>query len=115
MDLKVDKNILTSLAISGSRYDQETIVLPSWLDEFAFDPDSAQRIANLIQNYPLSLKDCADIIETVASWCDMYTTGTCLEYLKIFMDVLINGNQQENGLVLHLLRKHNEGKRNNKT
>lgn len=46
--------------------------------EFEFDPDSAQRIADVIEKHPISLQHCADILEAVAPLCTMLTTGGCL-------------------------------------
>lgn len=50
--------------------------------EFRFDPDSAQRILKAMQNYPICLKDCADIIETVAPLCGLFTKDGFLKRLE---------------------------------
>lgn len=49
-----------------------------WRKEFEFDCDSAQRITDVIEEHPMSLKHCADILEAVAPICTMLTTGGCL-------------------------------------
>lgn len=41
--------------------------------EFEFDKASADRISKIVQMYPMSLSDCADILETVAPLCTMFT------------------------------------------
>ena len=43
------------------------------MNEFEFDKENADRIANVVQMYPMSLSDCADILETVAPLCAMWT------------------------------------------
>lgn len=51
-------------------------------DEFQFDPDSAQRILNAMREYPICLKDCADIIEALAPWCGAFTKDGFLKKLE---------------------------------
>ena len=50
--------------------------------EFQFDPDSAQRILKAMHEYPICLKDCADIIEAVAPLCGLFTKDEFLKKLE---------------------------------
>lgn len=43
------------------------------MNEFEFDKAYADRITKIVQMYPMSLSDCADILETVAPLCAMWT------------------------------------------
>lgn len=43
------------------------------MDEFEFDKESANRIANVVQMYPISLQDCANVLEAVAPFCATWT------------------------------------------
>lgn len=45
-----------------------------WREEIEFDSTSMKRIINVIDNYPMSLHDCARIIESVALLCQAKTT-----------------------------------------
>lgn len=43
------------------------------MDEFEFDKASADRIAKIVQMYPMSLLDCANVLEVVAPLCAVWT------------------------------------------
>lgn len=47
-------------------------------NECEFDPKSAQRIANVIEWHPMSLRNCADILEFIAPLCTIFTTDGCI-------------------------------------
>jgi len=55
---------------------------PNYMDEFSFDEESAKRIANVIWNYPMSLEDCADVLEQIAPLCEIYTTKGFIQKLR---------------------------------
>lgn len=48
---------------------------------FESDPDSTNRIINTLYYHPLSLKDCADILEIIAPLCTLYTKEGFLHHL----------------------------------
>mgnify|MGYP007007367267 CR=1 FL=1 len=43
--------------------------MKQWLKEAKFDTQSMERIVSVINHYPMSLCDCANIIEAVAPLC----------------------------------------------
>ena len=53
------------------------------MTEFEFDKASADRIEKVVQNYPMSLKDCADVLEFIAPLCTIYTAEGFINRLKI--------------------------------
>ncbi len=58
------------------------------MSEFDFDKQSADRIEKVINNYPMNLKSCADILELVAPLCKFWTAEGLLYYIKqSFSDV----------------------------
>lgn len=44
-----------------------------YLKEFQFDPESSARIAQVIKDHPMSLKDVADLLEMIAPLATLYT------------------------------------------
>ena len=63
------------------------------LCEFAFDPESADRIARAIELYPLTLKGCAEIIEVVAPLCNLVGEDGATAYIRRFVDRRIGMEQ----------------------
>ena len=63
-----------------------------WRKEFELDPDSAQRIANVIEGNPMSLEHCADILEAVAPLCTSLTTEGFLRRMEALYGDLLSGN-----------------------
>ncbi len=65
------------------------------MSESDFDKQSADRIEKVINNYPMSLETCADILELVAPLCEFWTAEGLQQHIKqSFSDVYnsINGN-----------------------
>lgn len=58
------------------------------MTEFEFDKSSADRIEKVVQNYPMSLEQCADVLEFVAPLCTVFTTEGFINKLKIFFGEL---------------------------
>ena len=55
-----------------------------WREEVEFDPESMKRIVNVIDHYPISLQDCARIIEAAALLCRHKTpNGVITELNKL--------------------------------
>lgn len=52
-----------------------------WREEVEFDPESMKRIVNVIDRYPMSLHDCADVIEFIAPLCRYFTTNGAINKL----------------------------------
>lgn len=42
-----------------------------WIAEYKFDEDSGDRIIRVLDNNPVSLSRCADILEAVATLCEI--------------------------------------------
>lgn len=53
------------------------------LKEFTFDPPAAQRIAQVVEQYPMSLENCADVLEAVAPYCALFTTDGFIQRLRM--------------------------------
>lgn len=53
-----------------------------WRKEFEFDSGSAQRIADVIEEYPMSLQHCAEILELAAPLCTLLTESGFVGKLK---------------------------------
>lgn len=61
-----------------------------WKEEAEFDPESMKRIVNVIDHYPMSLHDCARIIESVALLCqDKTVDGVIIELDKLTQHLCI--------------------------
>jgi len=59
----------------------------SYLDEFTFDPEAAQRIANVVRLNAMSMEDCANVLEAVAPYCTELTTqGFLYRLTTILLD-----------------------------
>lgn len=55
-----------------------------WREEIEIDPKSMERIVNVIDHYPMSLCDCAKIIEASALLCRHKTpNGVIAELNKL--------------------------------
>lgn len=54
------------------------------LQEFAFDYESARRIAECIERYPMSLQNAADIVCAAAPICEMFTADKVVQLLSEF-------------------------------
>ncbi len=67
--------------------------------KFEFDPDSAQRIADVIEKHPMSLKHCADILEAVAPLCTALTTGGFLRRMGAIESDLLGGKDNESRVI----------------
>lgn len=50
-----------------------TIPINTVMQEFRFDPEASARIAAVVQNYPMSLADCAELLEWAAPLCRLLT------------------------------------------
>lgn len=53
-----------------------------WMKEFEFDPEASNRIAKVIYQHPLSLRDCADILEIAAPICTVMTASGFKKFLN---------------------------------
>ena len=53
-----------------------------WRKEFEFDPVSAQRIADVVEQHPMSLQHCADILEIAAPLCTLLTARGLMGKLR---------------------------------
>lgn len=51
-------------------------------DEFYLDPEAADRISKVVEENPMCLSDCADVLEAVAPFCTMWTTSGFLRRLR---------------------------------
>ena len=54
-----------------------------YLKEFTFDPQAAQCIAQVVEQYPMSLEDCADVLEAVAQYCTLFTIDGFIQRLRM--------------------------------
>ena len=54
-----------------------------YLKEFTFDTPAAQRIAQVVEQYPMSLENCADVLEAVALYCTLFTTDGFIQRLHV--------------------------------
>lgn len=52
------------------------------------DNDSAKRISKITNKYPVTLKDCADILEIIAPLCALKTSGGAKKTLQGFVEFL---------------------------
>lgn len=58
-----------------------------WMKEFEFDPDALNRIAKVIYQHPLSLRDCADILEIAAPMCTVMTVSGFKKLLREMINI----------------------------
>lgn len=65
-----------------------------WKKEFDFDPDSAQRIANVIESHPMSLQHCAEILELAAPLCTVLTASGFMEKLREIESIMLWNNEK---------------------
>lgn len=56
-----------------------------YLKQFQFDPESSARIAQVIENHPMSLKDAADLLEMVAPLATLYTPDGAAMILNMIL------------------------------
>lgn len=56
------------------------------MTELEFDKDSAYRIEKVVQQYPMALIDCANVLEFVAPLCTLFTTEGFIKKTKIFFE-----------------------------
>jgi len=61
------------------------------MTEFEFAPEAARRIEKVVQNYPLSLDDCADLLEIVAPLAGALTAGGACRFLRQVVEAKCNG------------------------
>lgn len=55
-----------------------------WREEVEFDPEAMERIVNIVDHYPMSLRDCARIIEAAALLCQHKTSnGVIMELNRL--------------------------------
>ncbi len=52
------------------------------MSEFEFDPTAATRIEQVVRLYPLSLKDCADLLEIIAPLVDILSADGARNFLQ---------------------------------
>ena len=64
-----------------------------FMDDFLFDVDAAARIAKVVRMYPMTLENCADILEAVAPLCEVWTARGFLLRLHRIKD----STEAENG------------------
>ena len=53
-----------------------------WREEVEFDPEAIKRIVNIVDHYPMSLRDCARIIEAAALLCQHKTSNGVIAELN---------------------------------
>ena len=58
------------------------------MTEFEFDKESADRIEKVIQQNPMSLQDCADILELAAPLCTVFSCECFKNKLKTVAESL---------------------------
>lgn len=55
-----------------------------WREEVEFDLEAMERIVNIVDHYPMSLRDCARIIEAAALLCQHKTSnGVIMELNRL--------------------------------
>lgn len=55
-----------------------------WREEVEFDPEAMERIVDVVDHYPMSLRDCTRIIEAAALLCRHKTpNGVIAELNKL--------------------------------
>lgn len=55
-----------------------------WREEVEFDPEAMEWIVNIVDHYPMSLRDCARIIEAAALLCQHKTSnGVIMELNRL--------------------------------
>ena len=55
-----------------------------WREEVEFAPEAMEQIVNIIDHYPMTLYDCARIIEAAAPLCQYKTSnGVIMELNKL--------------------------------
>lgn len=55
-----------------------------WREEVEFDPEAMERIVNIVDHYPMSLRDCARIVEAAALLCQYKTSnGVIMELNRL--------------------------------
>lgn len=52
------------------------------MTEFEFDKESADRIEKVVQQHPMCLRDCANVLEFVAPLCTVFTPEGFINKLK---------------------------------
>jgi len=60
---------------------QERDALRLAISEFEFDDRAAARISKVVQQNAMTLEHCADVLETVAPYCNLWTTDGFLKRL----------------------------------
>lgn len=61
------------------------------LSEFEFDAKASDRISKVVQMYPISLEDCADILESVAPLCTLWTPEGFLKRIQSMFEFEMKG------------------------
>ena len=54
----------------------------NWEAEYKFDPKAAERIDRVVNSYPMTLCDCASILEVVAPLTSLMPADDLIRYLK---------------------------------
>ena len=54
----------------------------NWEEEYKFDPDAAERIVRVVNSYPMTLSDCASILEAVTPLTSLMPADDLIRYLK---------------------------------
>lgn len=73
------------------------------MNEFEFDKESANRISKVVQMYPMSLSDCADILETVAPLCSIWTPKGFKQRIHDVFPYASNFTEDEQKLIMGIL------------
>ena len=59
----------------------------SYLDEFTFNPEAAQRIAHVVEQNAVTLEHCADVLEAVGPYCTALTAQGFLQRLNKLIQI----------------------------